>query len=236
MAKSHASAWASDAPTPAQFKEFFSQVDSGKVTKDRLQAFLRGEVSPNDTRATDVSVQSLLSDWERFYKKHFGMDRDFLSGLRIPERKEGFTRLIVVAQGMTPEKIFAKVKSAMPAWKYWGNLDGIVSDRRADHDYAIWIRDRVEADEELKSRSANDLKKEGIPGITLEERLLYELKFFEETGKHLDVQNITLCAGSRSPDGSVPSVHWGGDEAHVHVDWYDPVSRRGLLRSRAVVS
>lgn len=44
MGKSHATGWALDAPTPAQLKEFFAQIDSGKVTGDRLQAFLRGEI------------------------------------------------------------------------------------------------------------------------------------------------------------------------------------------------
>ncbi len=43
MNKSHAAGWASDTPTPAQLKEFFAQMESGRITKDRLQEFLRGE-------------------------------------------------------------------------------------------------------------------------------------------------------------------------------------------------
>jgi hypothetical protein len=39
-----AAGWASDAPTPAQLEEFFAQIGPGKVTGDRLQAFLRGEI------------------------------------------------------------------------------------------------------------------------------------------------------------------------------------------------
>lgn len=226
MAKSHASAWASDAPTPAQIKEFFAQVESGKVTKSNLQKFLRGDTPKGEG-------VKLLIEWQLFYKKHFDLDKDF-STLRIPERKEGFDRLIVVAEGMTPEKIFARMKSLMPASKYWNNLNEITSDRKADKDYAIWVRDRVEADEELKNKSANNLKKEGIPGITLEERLLYELKYFEEAGKHLDVQNVTLCAGSRGPHGYVSCMYWhnGG----VRVDWDDPGSSSVGLRARAAVS
>ena len=41
MTKSHTAGWASDAPTPAQIAEFFRQVQSGRVTKVTLQAFLR---------------------------------------------------------------------------------------------------------------------------------------------------------------------------------------------------
>jgi len=41
MKKSHIAGWASDSPTPAQLKEFFSQVESGRITKQMLQSFLR---------------------------------------------------------------------------------------------------------------------------------------------------------------------------------------------------
>jgi len=39
---SHVNGWASDAPTPAQLKEFFAQIQSGRITKEILQGFLRG--------------------------------------------------------------------------------------------------------------------------------------------------------------------------------------------------
>ena len=39
---SHVNGWVSDAPTPAQLKEFFAQIQSGRITKESLQDFLRG--------------------------------------------------------------------------------------------------------------------------------------------------------------------------------------------------
>ena len=42
MSKSQTAGWASDSPTPAQLKELFAQIGSGRVTRDRLQIFLRG--------------------------------------------------------------------------------------------------------------------------------------------------------------------------------------------------
>jgi len=39
---SQTAGWASDSPTPAQPKELFAQIGSGRITKDRLQSFLRG--------------------------------------------------------------------------------------------------------------------------------------------------------------------------------------------------
>jgi len=177
-----------------------------------------------------------LSDWPLFYKEVFGLDLDF-SKVVIPERKPGFTRLLVLAQGMTPQRLFDKCKELFPSWKYTeDNLDKVItSDRTAkDGPYAIWVRDRQEADEENKNLSADDLAKRGIPGITLEERLLYELKFFKETGKHLDVSNYTLCSGSRFSDGHVPDAYWSGDRLRVY--WNYTNNHYDYLRARSVVS
>lgn len=98
----------------------------------------------------------------------------------------------------------------------------------------------VEADEDLKNKSADDLEKEGVKGITLRERLIMELVYFEENGEHLDVQNATLCSGSRDSDGDVPCdvpcVLWSSDGRGVCVRWYRPSSSYPDLRARAVVS
>lgn len=42
MTTSQTAGWTLDSPTPAQLKEFFAQIGSGRVTKERLQGFLRG--------------------------------------------------------------------------------------------------------------------------------------------------------------------------------------------------
>ncbi len=184
-----------------------------------------------------VSLQ--VSLWEAFYKEVFGWDLDF-SDLKIPEKKEGFDRMLIVAGGLTtPEVLFQKCKELFPCWKWTDdNLDKVViSDRSSNKDgpYALWLRDRIEADEENKNLSANNLKKKGVASITLEERLLLELKYFKETNEHLDLKSFTLCAGSRYSDGDVPRVHWDdADELRVH--WCSPDIAGGSLRSRAAVS
>jgi hypothetical protein len=71
-------------------------------------------------------------------------------------------------------------------------------------------------------------------GITLMEHLVLELKHFEETGNHLDVDRITLCSGSRNSDGDVPRVDWFGDR--LRVSWYGASGSSDSLRSRSVVS
>lgn len=205
------------------------KLQHGAIRPEQLELFLK-------KKNPFANVSELTADWEVFYREHFRVEKDF-SKLSIPKKQKGFDRLIVVAEGMTPNKIFARLKELMPTsvFKWWDKSDKVISDRMADkEDYAIWVRDRVEADEELKNKSANDLKKEDIPGITLGERLLYELKFFDETGKHLDVDNWTICAGSRGRDGDVPRVHWYDGE--VSVNWDGPGHRRDYIRARAVVS
>lgn len=184
------------------------------------------------------NYSEVLLDWHDFFRDVFGIEANF-SDLIIPEKPEGFDRLLIIAEGMTPQKLYDKCAETFPSWKWTGrNLDEIVIfDRTAKNGaYAIWVRDRVEADEELKNLSANQLKERGIPGITLEERLIYELKYFRETGKHLDIDNVTLCSGSRYDDGDVPSVSFSRDDRKVYVHWAPPDGRDGRLRSRKTVS
>lgn len=176
----------------------------------------------------------LIQDWQNFYADVFGIKADF-SNLVLPEKREGFDRLIIVVQGMTPQCLYDKCAELFKIWKWTDkNLEEIVVSDRTEKNgpYTILVRDRVEADEELSNLSANQIKKQDIPGITLEERLIYELKYFKETGKHLDIQNWTLCAGSRFSDGRVPSVNWNPNYGKVNVNWYNLGNANDNLRSR----
>lgn len=93
----------------------------------------------------------------------------------------------------------------------------------------------MEADEEWKNHSANDLVAKNVNGETLTERFAHELVYFEETGgKHLDIVNWTLCAGSRDPGGCVPDVGWCNGK--LHVNWCYPTHADGYLRVREAVS
>lgn len=217
-------------------REFHQQLSRGLrepgkgLTLEQLQLV----VEHQNPFATDFGGP--LRGWEKFYRKRFGLMIDF-SGVRIPEKQEGFDRLIMVAKGLTPNQAFDACKKNFPAWRYIDNLDKATKDLNdrepRTESYAIWVRDRIEADEKLKKFSANELKEKGIPGITLLERLVYELKYWSETGQHLDIQNWTLCSGSRNSDGSIPSVRWRG--SRLGVNWVYPSSRFDDLRSRAVV-
>jgi hypothetical protein len=174
-------------------------------------------------------------EWTRFYQEVFGLNVD-LSGVAISEEKPGFGWVVIVANELTLNQVWAKCKEKFPSCSYLGDDLGEVvpvNDRTTGVAYAKRFRDRVEADAELANLSANQLKKKRIQSITLPERLLLELWYLWKTGKHLDIKNITLCAGSRYSDGVVPCVSWGGDE--LRVVYCDADSWGGYLRARAAV-
>jgi len=207
------------------------EVAQGWIQNPRsLAETLAGVLMP----VTLVEAKKVLANWQQFYRKFFGIGLD-LSSVKIPEQQPGFDRLIVVAKGLTLNQVYDVCAKHFPCWRYTEDLDKAVfaNDRTANAAYAVWFRDRQEADEELKNLSADQLKEQGIPGITLLERLLYELKFWDETKKHLDIQNWTLCTGSRCSDGSVPRVRWRGDG--LGVSWCSSGYHCVNLRSRAAV-
>jgi hypothetical protein len=181
-----------------------------------------------------------VKQWEQFYLKAFGLTAD-LSGVKIPERTaeqaKELTRLIIVLQGFTQEQVYAVCKKSFPSWKYADDLDKSIPTNERDPKngtYAIWVRDTVEADEIHRNKSANMIREEGLKTETNLERMLHELKYFMETGKHLDIQNITLCSGSRYSDGDVPGGDWSG--GRFDVDYYSVGNRYDRLRPREVIS
>jgi len=181
-------------------------------------------------------LSETIKQWQEFYQETFKITPDF-SKLEIPEKREGFDKLLVIAKGMTPQKLFNQCKELFPAVKYTeDDLDKVItSDRHAKKEsYAIWIRDRLEADKELKDLSADVIKKQGLVTETLEERLIQELEYFKRTNEHLDKETTTLCAGSRYADGSVPSVHW--HVGHLKVGWNGIVTHDDHWRAREAVS
>lgn len=209
------------------------KLQHGVITPAQFARFLKKE----NPFSTPASVEEWVADWRDFYRAAFGLECGF-SGVAIPERREGFDRLIIVAGGMTAERVYQKCKQEFPCWKYTDrSLDDAVPANERDPKngaYAIWVRDVVEADEEHASKSAIEIEKQRMTTETLLERLLHELKFYRETGKHLDINTWTLCSDSRGSDGGVPNVVWSGGK--LEVDWCLPDDASGGLRAREVCS
>ncbi len=185
------------------------------------------------------SSNNLLSMWQTIYHNNFGIECDF-SEVVIPEKpSDGDWRLLVIAD-INLEQIYARCKELFQCWRWTDDdFDKIVTWNERDAKngaYAIWVRDEVEADENLKNHSVNDIKEKNIATETLTERLIHELIFFDETGKHLDNSSVTLCGDSRVSDGGVLSVRFIPDTGGVYVSRYDPDGASDVLRFRQVVS
>jgi hypothetical protein len=217
--------------------DFNTKLRSGALTVEEFKLFLKRQnpfASPSNTLVQPVS---LIADWQKFYQDEFSLTTD-LSAIRVPEARNGFGRTLYVAQGVTTQKVYDRCAELFPCWKYTNeSLDTAIptNDRYPTNgSYAILVRDRVEADKEHQNKSAADIKAAGILGIIVLERLLLELKYFRETGKHLDIENVTACTGSRSSGGSVPGVDWRGFK--LRVGWSGAGYRHPRWRCREVVS
>jgi hypothetical protein len=141
---------------------------------------------------------------------------------------------IIEGKQQTSE-ILTECKKLFNVWSFF-------DEKRIDKDFpppkkigTRYFAKNVEADEAYKNKSAQDLEKEGGKFITLRERLLMELDYFKETGNHLDIENWTLCAGSRYADGSVPDVRWCSYDRGLYVHWCSVDNRYPSLRARAAV-
>jgi len=182
-------------------KDFWRQIDDGSIPLPQLKAFV-DHVNP-------FSPDNSLEAWQKLYRKLFKIEVDF-SALRIPAKKEGFDRLIIVAQRITPQVILNQCRQLFPCELAKAdeiNLEKVRSERTSKEMYAVWFKDETEPDQDLRGFSDNELKNRHVQGITLEERLLFELKYFIETSRHLDLGSVTLCTGSHESNGKVAIVY-----------------------------
>lgn len=148
--------------------------------------------------------------------------------------------VVPVPKGITCNLAVAALRKAgVKVSTYQNDLNKVVTVHNPDSGkkgYTVTIKANPEADQENAGKSANVLKMEGHKGMTLPARLLLELPYFKSTGKHLDNETWTLCAGSRRSDGYVPRVRWCSDYRKVCVYWRRADHSDDGLRSRSVVS
>lgn len=209
--------------------DLLHKLQHGSMTVKELELFLK--------RQNPFVITDIRSEWQEFYRKYFRLSTDF-SEVAIPEDPGGFDRVIFIPQGLTFAQVIKALRKQFQVSLYIEELDKEVTNnvRTPNQSYAIRLRERQEADEELKSTSADQLKRQGINCITLLERLVYELKYYSETNEHLDIINWTLCTGSRDSGGDVPRVYWDSDSCKLRVHWYDPGLANDYLRARQAVS
>jgi hypothetical protein len=162
----------------------------------------------------------------QFYREVFGLDVNF-SSLKIPKRPPEFTRLLVLAKGLTLKRIIETSKKYYrmdnsPSGRYFFGDEETrgVHDRMPTETYAVWVRDQVDPDLKYTDFPPRLLKERGVQGITLIEYLLFDLKYFRESCKLLDRNKIaTLCFGSRDQGGCIPCVYFSQPFRHVDIGY-----------------
>ena len=167
-----------------------------------------------------------LDYWKKLWQKQLGIKTPVFTGIAPFVANSGYRPLIMPRhEFITEQWLFDACRERFDCWKYtnW-SLDRVVvkNDRDPRNGaYVAWFRDRVEADEELRSVSAVQLEKDGISGITLLEREVMEYDYFNRTNGHLDINNMTLCSGSRYLCDDLPRVRCDGEKFFIHYFFAD---------------
>ncbi len=192
----------------------------------------------NRSAGRTVTEKEMVASWEAFFCYGYNLKADF-SGAKIPKKRPGFEYLIAVPI-ITMNRIYevSLAPGQIPSWRYTKDLDKAITVNDRDPNvvgpYFVWIRGGAEADEELKNKSADMLKAEGIQTVTTREQMLFRHKYFLDTGVHVDKKTWTLHGGSRHSDGHVPRSDWDGGQAKLGWDYSN--DRDEYLRGREVVS
>jgi len=203
-----------------------------------LQAIAEKRVKILDHPETDQDRSNIpdLEWWRKFYLQHFNFNLNFIRTQVPIKPMDGKWRLLLIMEGLTNNLVYNACDKKFPCYKYIDDLDKDVPKNERDSkngNYAIWVRNTVEADEVHMDKSAVMIAKEGLKTETLLERMLHELVYFTETSQHLDVSNVTLCCGSRVLPGGVPYIDWC--DGRFRVSWDGTEHRDELMRPREVV-
>ena len=217
----------------------FRQGELLLVEKEReisIPALANGGV----TYASGLDVGLFIADWQKCYDEVFGL-RVNLSSVSLPPFRTGFGWGVAMVPELPVNEVIARLGRRFNISKWWGDSNEVPLDPESEvrtttnGPYLTWCRDRSEADEEWKNVSANQLKERGINCMTFLERAVLGGWFHWKTGGHLDIKNVTLCAGSRYSGGDIPCAFWG-DVSRFYVYRYNADYRYDDIRAREVVS
>jgi len=197
--------------------------------KRKLQMEIR-----NLLAGANGAISEEFQSWIDLYRDEFGIELN-LEALAIPEYQPE-TWLVTADERVTNNQVYDACQKHFTCSRYIDDLNTI-RDLHMRGTIARRFKAVVEADEENANKSANDIANAGLEpkAITLKERMLLELWYFRTTGRHLDIRNWTICAGSRDAVGGVPRVGWSG-VGSMRVGGRSADDRGGSARARLAVS
>lgn len=160
-------------------------------------------------------------EWQKFYKNYFGWDVDFSHVIISPKYNKGNWRLLFIPKDISLNFAFGICEKLFLCWKDCDDLEKKVlgNDRDNDINYAIWVPDEeFEPDDEsyMVEFCVN------LRCLTLLERIILEIKYFTETGRHLNNRGQGFCYGTKGlPEifQVCPRTYMGNSKGHFCVVW-----------------
>lgn len=157
------------------------------------------------------SIELQLAKWQDFYSRHFGEQHDF-SGVRIPAQQLGFNQLILVPTGMTPYRAIVRCQELFAVYyvvyglEQNGGHGQYTHSRTANQSYALWLEGKFQHIGSTKDAFEAAVTRHHSDSLTMLERLLLELKYFDENPGHhpnpvKSLERYELCFGSQQVQG-----------------------------------
>ena len=221
MAKSHTAGWASDdAPTPAQLAELFRQIDAGRVTKQKLQVFLRNSTPTKDYElARDILDHDFIGPKEVANARGVSYDPEQILRLTdtLPTKEQLFwlkNNSYALVAGSPTDMSLLNVRSANPSLFYY-KTKGWYADQPFsvnDKVYCRWLAIRKTEVPNSRNKKWDAQKKllskdEEVPNAT-------EMSWFITT--YYEIRGVRLFENVYVRTSSVAS-----DDNRVGVGYFD---------------
>ena len=218
------------------------RICSLKKESEKLRKYQRLEDYDLDAeiiQQQDEDTEKQFQSWLRFYRKVFNLEFEDATEIVIPPRLPGFSWLIVVPRYVDLRGVLEACKERFEVEvKFYSDIaSAVVANTRSNKNrgYAVWIRHRQITDDRLLGLSVQELEDIGANTMTLLERLLAELKFYTETGRHLDQTKLTLCAGTRLEGDYFPTVAWMRRPGYMKIGNIGYTGAKHFIAAREVV-
>lgn len=205
-------------------------------TKDETSQPTRTEQEkPERTRETEIKAN--VEFWQS--KGVAISEEEIRQAIEALPEVEGFSWYLVIPKGLKNSEIWRMIENEMRTSTYV-IVDNINMPRITEETYSVAARYSQEPDEDSlgeHAQSACDHEKTQDQFMTPAERMVAELRWFEENDTHLDEDgNITLCPNSRDTNGTVPHLSFNSKEYWERLGTWVHRGRNDRLGVRRVIT
>ncbi len=196
-------------------KEFFLGIEVLERNGLTLKTFRRLTKSGGDDKARRIieilnepvsKYHKFIKEWEDFYLKYFNIKID-LKKMVIPEPPRQEKRLLIIVPALSVDRVIKAQRKHYNVEMAVTGKEGKLRNTINHHEpYPVWVAESVNPHRKLRGKSAIWAEENNFSGETILERLLHGFKYWDESGKHLDHNYLTMCTSSRFANGFVPLV------------------------------